>query len=57
MLIITRKKNEAVYIGNEIKVIVTKIDVDPKTGYMSVRLGIKAPLDMKILREELKKDV
>ena len=48
MLILTRRTNEAIYIG-DIKVTVTSID---RRG--SVRLGVEAPKDVPILRDELK---
>ena len=47
MLILTRRINEGIYIG-DIKVTVTSID---RRG--SVRLGIEAPRDVRILRDEL----
>jgi carbon storage regulator len=47
MLILTRKIGESINIGKEVEVKV--MDVRGK----QVRLGIKAPDDIKILREEL----
>jgi carbon storage regulator len=47
MLILTRRPNQAVMIGSE--VIVTILEVD---GHR-VRLGIAAPSDIPILRDEL----
>jgi carbon storage regulator len=47
MLILQRKANEAILIGDEVRVIVLKSD----SG--GVRLGIEAPEQMTILREEI----
>lgn len=51
MLIITRKKGESLMIGDDIEIIVSKIDDG------SVKLGIKAPKDIEILRKELYEEV
>ena len=51
MLVLTRLIGEAIYIGDDIKVIV--VDVRVNKGKPSVRLGIIAPSDVKVLREEL----
>lgn len=51
MLIITRKKEESIFIGDNIKITVVKIDDG------SVKLAIEAPKDIVILREELYKEV
>jgi carbon storage regulator len=47
MLVLTRKLNEKVYIGNDITICVVAIDRN------KVRLGIEAPRDLPIYREEL----
>ncbi|NPA29496.1 MAG: carbon storage regulator CsrA [Epsilonproteobacteria bacterium] len=47
MLVLTRKENEAIRIGEDIVIKVVAVD---KNG---VRLGIEAPEKMTILREEL----
>lgn len=47
MLIITRRSGEAVHIGGDIRVIVTAVIGN------QIRLGIEAPSDVLILREEL----
>jgi len=47
MLIITRKKGESLMIGEEIEITVNKIEDG------SVKIGIKAPKDITILRKEL----
>jgi len=47
MLVLTRKVDEAIRIGNDI--VITIISIDKK----NVRIGIDAPEDVMILREEL----
>lgn len=47
MLVLTRKVREAVLIGHDIKVVIDSVDGQ------RVRIGIEAPKDVKILREEL----
>ena len=47
MLILTRKSNEAIKIGEDIQVTVLEVRGN------QVRLGIEAPDDVLILREEL----
>jgi carbon storage regulator len=51
MLIITRKKGESLMIGDNIEIIISKIDDG------SVKIGIKAPRDIQILRKELYEEV
>lgn len=51
MLVITRKKDESVLIGDDIEIIVVKIDDG------SVKLAIKAPREVTILRKELYKEI
>ena len=48
MLVLTRRKDESIVIAGNIEI--TVVDVD-RNG--SVRLGVKAPSNMKILRREL----
>lgn len=47
MLVLTRKQNEGILIGNDIKVTVINIDGD------KIRLGIDAPKSIRVIREEL----
>jgi len=49
MLVLARKKNESVLIGDNIRVTIVE------TGNNVVRLGIQAPRDVNILRSELVK--
>jgi carbon storage regulator len=50
MLVLTRKVGERIRVGESIDVVVTEIRGD------KVRLGIEAPPEVKILREELVDD-
>ncbi|HHU22238.1 MAG TPA: carbon storage regulator CsrA [Clostridiales bacterium] len=47
MLVLTRKTNEGILVGDEIKVTVISIEGD------RVRLGIEAPQNIRVIREEL----
>ncbi len=47
MLILTRKKDEAIRIGDDIVITVVAVEKN------SVRIGIEAPKELRILREEL----
>lgn len=47
MLILQRKKNEVIRIGDDIRIVVTDVGSD------SVRLAIEAPMQVRVLREEL----
>ena len=51
MLVLSRKIGERILIGDQITVTVVRI-----TGG-GVRLGIEAPAEMAVIREELKKDL
>ena len=48
MLVLTRRVDQRILIGDDIVLLVVRI------GPNSVRIGIKAPKDKKIIREELK---
>ncbi|OPX92021.1 MAG: hypothetical protein A4E53_00609 [Pelotomaculum sp. PtaB.Bin104] len=47
MLVLSRKKGEAVYVGHNIKIVI----VDVQKDY--VRIGIEAPDDIDIYRSEI----
>ena len=47
MLVLSRKENERIKLGDSIVVTVVRVGRD------KVRLGIEAPSDMLVLREEL----
>lgn len=51
MLVLSRKINEKIMIGDDIELIVVAIAGD------NVRLGIKAPRDVKILRSEVYEEI
>jgi carbon storage regulator len=51
LLVITRKKGESVLIGDDIEISISKIEDG------SVKLAIKAPKEMTILRKELYEEV
>lgn len=46
MLVLTRLKDQSIYIGPDIRVVVVRIDGD------RIRLGIEAPDDVVIHRDE-----
>jgi carbon storage regulator len=47
MLVLTRKKDESIIIGNDIEIIVSEIFED------KVKIAVKAPKSVKIFRKEL----
>lgn len=47
MLVLSRKPNERILIGDEIELVIVRINRN------NVRVGIKAPHGLKIIREEL----
>lgn len=47
MLVLSRKLGEVIFIGNNIKIVVVDIDRG------KIRLGIEAPRDVAIYRQEL----
>ena len=47
MLVVSRKSGESILIGDGIKITVSEVSKD------KVKLGIEAPSDVKIIREEL----
>ena len=50
MLVLTRKSEQKIKIGNDIVITVLKVQGD------QVSLGIEAPRDIKVVREELLKE-
>lgn len=48
MLVLSRKLNERLYIGDNI--VITVVDIDRN----KIRLGIQAPKDVPIMREEIR---
>ncbi len=51
MLVLARKKNESILIGEDIEIVIVEISDD------KVKLGIKAPKSMKVFRKELLQEV
>jgi carbon storage regulator len=51
MLVLTRKKNESIIIGNNIEIKILKM------GKNSVEVGISAPSSFSIFREEVFKEI
>jgi carbon storage regulator len=47
MLVLTRKPNQAIVIGDSIRVVVVSVDRD------QIRLGIDAPKDVQVHRAEV----
>ena len=47
MLVLTRRKNQSIVIGNDIVITVLEVKGD------NIRLGITAPRDVQVYREEL----
>lgn len=50
MLVISRKVGESFYVGNDIKITIVEAR---STSSNKIRIGIEAPEDMLVLREEL----
>lgn len=50
MLVLSRKKSEKIKLGDSIEITIVRISGN------KVRLGIHAPPDIEVLREELQKD-
>lgn len=48
MLVLTRKRGQSIFIGDQIKVTVGRLLPDGK-----IRICIDAPKDVKVIREEL----
>ena len=51
MLVVSRKQDESIVIGNEIEIIVVRIDRN------TVRLGIKAPRSISVHRKEVYEEI
>jgi len=47
MLVLTRKVNESIMLGGDIEIVIAEISPT------QVRIGIKAPRDLEILRKEI----
>jgi len=47
MLVLTRKKNQAIMLGDKVRVVILDVTED------AVKIGIEAPREITILRDEL----
>jgi carbon storage regulator CsrA len=47
MLVLSRKQDQAIFIGDKVKITIVRVQGN------SIRLGIEAPEDVRILRGEL----
>lgn len=52
MLILSRKKDEGIIIGDKIRIFINEVKSDG-----TVKIGIDAPIDIKVYREELYNDI
>lgn len=55
MLVLTRRKGQAIKIGDDIVIRVT--EVKGRGSRALVKIGIDAPSDLKVLREEVEREV
>jgi carbon storage regulator len=51
MLVLTRRNNEAIMLGDEVRITILEVDGD------RVKIGIDAPQAMKVLRAELLSEI
>ncbi len=51
MLVLTRKPNQAIVIGDDVRVVVVSVDRD------QVRIGIEAPRDVSVHRAEVYEEI
>ena len=51
MLVLSRKREESILIGDDIEIFIVDVGED------RVRIGIKAPKEMKIFRKELLEEI
>jgi carbon storage regulator len=51
MLVLTRKENESIMVGDQIEIVITKVDSD------RVKVGINAPSYVSVHRKEVYEDI
>ena len=51
MLVLTRKPNQAIVIGDDIRIVIVSVDRD------QVRLGIEAPREVSVHRAEVYEEI
>lgn len=51
MLVLSRRHGESIVIGMDAKVLITVIDINIKEEF--IKLGFKAPFDLKVYRKEV----
>jgi carbon storage regulator len=51
MLVLSRKMNQSIMIGDNVRVIVVSVDRD------QVKIGIEAPLDVSVHRSEIYEEI
>ena len=51
MLVVTRKRDESIIIGNEIEIVIVRVDKH------SVRIGVRAPKSISIHRKEVYEEI
>ena len=51
MLVLSRKRNQSIIVGDDIEIIITEVSED------KVKIGIKAPKSLKIFRKELIEEI
>ncbi len=55
MLVLTRRAGESIVIADDIRV--TVVSVNTKAGRAYVKLGIEAPVELKVFREEVFEEI
>jgi len=51
MLVLTRKVGETIWVGDDVEIIISEVKGD------QVKIGIRAPRNIEVIRGELRKDI
>ena len=51
MLVLSRKAGETIWIGEDVEIVISEVKGD------QVRIGIRAPRNIEVVRGELRKDI